>query len=123
MKIIINRGFCMNLSRIVVLRNSQKVVDYKIDNDICEFKAEKGDRIEVKLRNLDATLSSVASFVCHDGNATVSVSPTMLTRRWEMANYKILPYLSILLIVFRVVVKSEMFVWLGTAVLILTVVS
>lgn len=118
MKIIVNRGFTNLLTRIVVSRNGQEVADCHADKDYCEYEAKKGDRIVVSLRNV-----TVAQFVCEGDNDTYYISPTMACKRWELASFKILPYLTLIFLALRGSVESAAYEWFCIGMLLVTVLS
>lgn len=116
MKIIVNRGFSNILTRIIVFKNSQIVMVCPHKKDYCEFDAKEGDEIVVKLKSHD----TIASFVYHEGNDTFYIGPTTMCRRWELANFKIFPFLSLFFIILSASIKSDAYEWfcVGTIVLL-----
>lgn len=123
MKIIVNRGFENMLTSIVVFKNGQLAIACPIQKDFCEMDAKEGDRIEVKLIALGMISQRLVSFNFQEGKDTVYIRPTMLCKRWEMANYRVLPYLSLLLLVLQSVTTSAACKWLCAGVLVLTALS
>lgn len=123
MKIIVNRGFENMLTRVVVFKNARPIIVCPIQKDFCEIDAKEGDRIEVKLIALGMISQRLVSFNFQEGKDTVYIRPTMLCKRWEMANYRVLPYLSLLLLVLQSVTTSAACKWLCAGVLVLTALS
>ena len=123
MKIIVNRGFVNMLTCIAVFKNGQPAIACPAQKDFCEIDAKEGDRIEVKLIALGMIAQRLAAFTYQEGKDTVYIRPTMLYKRWEMANYRVLPYLSLLLLVLQSVTTSAACKWLCTGVLVLTALS
>ncbi len=85
--------------------------------------AKEGDRIEIKLISLGMISQRLAAFTYQEGKDTVYIRPTILCKRWEMANYRVLPYLSLLLLVLQSVTTSAACKWLCAGVLVLTALS
>lgn len=123
MKIVVNRGFENMLTSIVVFKNGQLAIACSVQKDFCEIDAKEGDRIEVKLIALGMISQRLVSFNFQEGKDTVYIRPTMLCKRWEMANYRVLPYLSLLFLVLQSVTTSAACKWLCTGVLVLTALS
>lgn len=123
MKIIINRGFDKAFSRILIIKNADKAIVSHFKKDYCEIKAEDGDRIVIKLGFLDTSKLTVGSFVYHKGIDIAYVSPTTMCKIWEFANFKLLPYLCLLLFVFKVVIESDTYEWFCTCMIVLTALS
>ena len=123
MKIIVNRGFENMLASVVVFKNARPIIICPIQKDFCEMDAKEGDRIEIKLKALGMISQTLASFTYQEDKDTVYIRPTMLCKRWEMANYRVLPYLSLLLLVLQSVTTSAACKWLCTGVLVLTALS
>ena len=123
MKIIVNRGFENMLTCIVVFKNGQPAIACPARKDFCEMDAKEGDRIEVKLIALGMIAQRLSAFTYQEGKDTVYIRPTMLYKRWEMANYRVLPYLSLLLLVLQSVTTSGACKWLCAGFLVLTALS
>ena len=123
MKIIVNRGFENMLTSVVIFKNARPIIICPIQKDFCEMDAKEGDRIEVKLIALGMISQRLVSFNFQEGKDTVYIRPTMLCKRWEMANYRVLPYLSLLLLVLQSVTTSAACKWLCAGVLVLTALS
>lgn len=121
MKIIVNRGFENMLARVVVFKNARPIIVCPIQKDFCEMDAKEGDHIEIKLKALG--MISLASFTYQEGKDTIYIHPTLLCKRWEMANYRVLPYLSLLLLVLQSVTTSAACKWLCAGFLVLTALS
>lgn len=119
MKIIIDRGFTNLFTKIVVFRNANEMAVCPMKKNYCEFDAKEGDKIEIRLR-YSLTL---ASFVCCEGKDTYYFGPTAFCRRWELLNFKIFPYLCLLLFVFQPIVKSEVYDWVCAGMVALTALS
>ena len=86
MKIIVNRGFDNMLTSIVVFKNGHPAIACPIQKDFCEMDAKEGDRIEVKLIAHGMISQRFAAFTYQEGKDTVYLRPTMMCKRWEMAN-------------------------------------
>jgi len=123
MKIIVNRGFENMLTSIVVFKNGQPAIACSVQKDFCEIDAKEGDRIEVKLIALGMISQRLAAFTYQEGKDTVYIRPTMLCRRWEIANYRVLPYFSLLFVVLQAVIKSVAYGWFCAGILVLTALS
>ena len=123
MKIIVNRGFENMLARVVVFKNARPIIVCPIQKDFCEMDAKEGDRIEIKLKALGMISQTLASFTYQEDKDTIYIQPTLLCKRWEMANYRVLPYLSLLFLVLQSVTTSAACKWLCTGVLVLTALS
>ena len=123
MKIIVNRGFENMLTSIVVFKNGQLAIACSVQKDFCEIDAKEGDRIEIKLIAHGMISQRLAAFTYQEGKDTVYIRPTRLCKRWEMANYRVLPYLSLLLLVLQSVTTSAACKWLCAGVLVLTALS
>ena len=123
MKIIVNRGFDNMLTSIVVFKNGQPAIACPIQKDFCEIDAKEGDRIEIKLKALGMISQRLAAFTYQEGKDTVYIRPTMLCRRWEIANYRVLPYFSLLFVVLQAVIKSVAYGWFCAGILVLTALS
>ena len=123
MKIIVNRGFENMLTSIVVFKNGQPAIACSVQKDFCEIDAKEGDRIEVKLIALGMISQRLAAFTYQEGKDTVYIRPTMLCRRWEIANYRVLHYFSLLFDVLQAVIKSVAYGWFCAGILVLTALS
>ena len=123
MKIIVNRGFENMLASIVVFKNGQPAIACSVQKDFCEMDAKEGDRIEVKLIAHGMISQRLAAFTYQEGKDTVYIRPTMLCKRWERANYQVLPYLCLLLLVLQSVTTSAACEWLCAGLLVLTALS
>lgn len=123
MKIVVNRGFENMLTSIVVFKNGQPAIACSVQKDFCEMDAKEGDRIEVKLIALGMISQRLAAFTYQEGKDTVYIRPTMLCKRWEMANYRVLPYFSLLFVVLQAVIKSVAYGWFCAGILVLTALS
>ena len=123
MKIIVNRGFDKALTRIVVYKNGQKAAVSTMEGDCCEVSAKEGDKILVKLGFLDTSMLTIASFACHGEHEIYYVSPTAMYRRWEVANYKLLPSFCALFFLLKIGLRSDTLEWLFVGMIFLTVLS
>ena len=123
MKIIVNRGFENMLASVVIFKNARPIVACPIQKDFCEMDAKEGDHIEVKLIALGMILRRLAAFTYQEGKDTVYIRPTMLCKRWEVANYRVLPYFSLLFVVLQAVIKSVAYGWFCAGILVLTALS
>lgn len=123
MKIIVNRGFDNMLTSIVVFKNGQPAIACPIQKDFCEMDAKEGDRIEVKLIAHGMISQRLAAFTYQEGKDTVYIRPTILCKRWEMANYRVLPYFSLFFVVLQAVIKSVAYGWFCAGILVLTALS
>ena len=123
MKIIVNRGFENMLTSIVVFKNGQLAIACSVQKDFCEMDAKEGDHIEVKLIALGMISQRLVSFNFQEGKDTVYIRPTMLCKRWEMANYRVLPYFSLFFVVLQAVIKSVAYGWFCAGILVLTALS
>lgn len=121
MKIIINRGFNHLFTKVAVFRNEQEITACPMQEDCCEFEARRGDHIAVFFKSIGAL--PVAAFVCQGNDETYYISPTMTCRVWELASFKIFPYLSILSLAFQLVIESETYKWFCAGMLVLTALS
>ena len=91
--------------------------------DWYEIEAKKGDLIVVKLKSFGNIASKVANFVCENENDTIYVNPTKVYKEWEFLNFKIFPYFSLLFIVLKAAVVSELYEWFCTSMIVLTALS
>ena len=123
MKIIVNRGFDNMLTSIVVFKNGHPAIACPIQKDFCEMDAKEGDRIEVKLIAHGMISQRLAAFTYQEGKDTVYIRPTILCKRWEMANYRVLPYFSLFFVVLQAVIKSVAYGWFCAGILVLTALS
>lgn len=111
MKIIVNRGFNKIFSRIIILKNSQEIIVCSSIKDYYEIDAKKGDRIVVKLKAFSTFTSQIANFVCNDEYDTYYICPTIVLRGWELLNFKVLPYFSLLFLVLKISIMSELYIF------------
>lgn len=123
MKIIINRGFEKILTKIVVFKNGQEIIVCPAKKDYCELDAKEGDQIVIKLNSINTFVLTVASFTYHEGNDVFYISPTKAYKIWELLNFKIFPYLSLLFLAFTVVIESDMYKWFCIGMIVLTALS
>lgn len=123
MKFIVNRGFNNTFSRIVVFKNAQRIMVCPMRKDYCEFDAKEGDNIVIKLKYLDTYTMTIASFAYHEGKEIFYAHPTKMCKLWELANFKILPYLSLLFLVLQTTIKSDAYDWFCAGIIVLTALS
>ena len=123
MKIIVNRGFNKIFSRIIILKNSQEIIVCSSIKDYYEIDAKKGDRIVVKLKAFSTFTSQIANFVCNDEYDTYYICPTIVLRGWELLNFKVLPYFSLLFLVLKISIMSELYIFFCTGMILLTALS
>jgi hypothetical protein len=121
MKIIVNRGIDKILTKIVVLKNAQEIVVCPIKQDYCVLEVNEGDQIVIKLRFLDNSTLTVASFAYQEGKDIFYISPTLISRRIELAIFKILPCFCALFYVAKTALKSNTVEWIFTGSIVLTV--
>lgn len=123
MKVIVNTGFGLKPAGIEIVKNEQRIMYSPMKNDCWAFGANAGDRIEVRLKFAGSPRLTVASFVCQEGKDTCYVYPARLYKRLELASFKILPCLCLLLFVFRMLVQSEVYYSLCVGMIVLTALS
>lgn len=123
MKVIVNTGFGLKPAGIEIVKNEQRIMYSPMKKDSWVFGANAGDRIEVILKFAGSPRLTVASFVCQEGKDTCYVYPAMLYKRLELASFKILPCLCLLLFVFRMLVQSEVYYCLCVGMIVLTALS
>lgn len=123
MKVIVNTGFGLKPAGIEMVKNGQRIMYSPMKNDCWVFGANVGDRIEVRLKFACSPRLTVASFVCQEGKDTCYVYPARLYKRLELASFKILPCLCLLLFVFRMLVQSEVYYSLCVGMIVLTALS
>lgn len=123
MKVIVNTGFGLKPAGIEIVKNEQRIMYSPMKRDCWVFGANAGDRIEVRLKFAGSPRLTVASFVCQEGKDTCYVYPARLYKRLELASFKILPCLCLLLFVFRMLVQSEVYYSLCVGMIVLTALS
>lgn len=123
MKVIVNTGFGLKPAGIEMVKNGQRIMYSPMKKDSWVFGANAGDRIEVRLKFAGSPRLTVASFVCQEGKDTFYVYPAMLYKRLELASFKILLCLCLLLFVFRMLVQSEVYYSLCVGMIVLTALS
>lgn len=123
MKVIVNTGFGLKPAGIEMVKNGQRIMYSPMKKDSWVFGAIAGDRIEVRLKFAGSPRLTVASFVCQEGKDTCYVYPARLYKRLELASFKILPCLCLLLFVFRMLVQSEVYYCLCVGMIVLTALS
>lgn len=123
MKVIVNTGFGLKPAGIEIVNNEQRIIYCPMKKDYWVVDANVGDRIEVRLKFAGSPRLTVASFVCQEGKDTCYVYPARLYKILELASFKILPYLCLLLFAFRTVAQSEVYYSLCAGMIVLTVLS
>lgn len=123
MKVIVNTGFGLKPAGIEIVKNERRIIYSPMKKDCWAFSANAGDRIEVRLKFAGSPRLTVASFVCQEGKDTCYVYPARLYKRLELASFKILPCLCLLLFVFRMLVQSEVYYSLCVGMIVLTALS
>lgn len=123
MKVIVNTGFGLKPAGIEIVKNEQRIMYSPMKRDCWVFGANAGDRIEVRLKFAGSPRLTVASFVCQEGKDTCYVYSARLYKRLELASFKILPCLCLLLFVFRMLVQSEVYYCLCVGMIVLTALS
>lgn len=124
MKIIINRGFNNILSRVLVFRNGQKINGWTRKDCFCEFDAKEEDQILVKIKNLDTTTATVASFIFHEGKDTFYISPNKMLNVWEFVSYKVFLCVCLIYIIYKVaMIESNVFDWVFAAMIFIMALS
>lgn len=108
-KIIIERGFEKRLSKAVILRNGQQEATLGIGRNCYEINAQDADNISVKLNGIGLFPTPAAQFTHKAQTAGYHITPTMLLLTWELINYRLLPYLCIILMAFNIIYKNA--VW------------
>lgn len=121
MKIIINRGIEKLLTRILIYKNGNR---YGVSvTDSITIDSNEGDTIVIKLKSLDITTVTIASFVCVSKNDIIFIYPSIPYKIWDAMNFIILPYSCMLLASLRLCVQSEIFGWGCTSLFGLTAIS
>ena len=123
MKVVVNTGFGIKPAGIEIVKYEQRVIYSPMKKDCRVLDANAGDRIEVRLKFAGSPRLTVASFVCQEGKDTCYVYPARLYKRLELASFKILPYLCLLLFAFRMLVQSEVYDSLCAGMIVLTALS
>lgn len=123
MKVIVNTGYGIKPAGIEIVKNEQRIIYCPMKKDCCVLDANAGDRVEVRLKFAGSPRLTVASFVYQEGKDTCYVYPARLYKRLELASFKILPYLCLLLFVFRMLVQSEIYDSLCAGMIVLTALS
>lgn len=122
MKITFNRGFNCILAKITVYKNAQEMAVCSTGKDYCEFDAKEGDDIVLKLTTVGTFVPTVVNFTCPKSN-TIYFGPTMACRIWEIFNFKVFPYLSLLFLVLKSTITSNAYDWFCTCMIVLTALS
>ncbi len=123
MKIIVIRGIGKIFTKIVVFKNGEQVAVCPMRDNYCEIDAKEGDKIVVGLKSIGNTGQVLASFVYHNGNDVLLICPTDLCRKWETANFMVLPVLCMLFFILAKAIESDACEWLFTGTFVLTVLS
>mgnify|MGYP004443278663 FL=1 len=122
MKVIINRGFDRCTAKPIIFINGNKYV-FTNTCDIIECDTKAGDIINVKLMSLDATTVSIGKFICSGELSICHIGPSVFCKIWELVNYKILPYFSIIFLVLKSAIHSTNYNWFCTSMVVLTALS
>lgn len=101
MKIFFNSGYNNALSKLLVFRNGHKISYDKTKSGRYEFVAEEGDRISIKLKYCDTTISTIADFTFSKGKDTFYVYPSKLLKIWELLCYKAFLCICLLFIIYK----------------------
>lgn len=122
MKLFVNRGFENLFTRIVVFKNDQKAAVCPVKMDNCEFDAQTGDQIGIKLQTWGGVFSlKLDSVEVGERKDTLFFGPTMLCKVWEWLNFRLFPTFCLLFIFLRIAAGwSE---WFFTGMLVVTVLS
>lgn len=123
MHIIINRGFENQLTRIIVFKNQEIATSLSFKKDHYNIDANEGDQFSIQLRVLGLHDISIADFSYQPGLDIHYITESWRYKVWEFANYKMLPYLCLLLLGFRSVVESEQYDWICACAIVLTTLS
>lgn len=119
MKLIVNRGFDKIFTRIIVFKNTEKILSCPMKQDYCEFEAKEGERIIVKLKYPDSFTFTIASIDCNGNNDTFYISPTRLFKNWSLVNYMILPGFCFLFYVLQKTTVSDVYSCFFTGLMVL----
>lgn len=123
MKIIINRGFEKRTSKIVVFKNTHTIGDFPTHFDHLELDAQEGDKIEIRMNSFGMPDTTIASFVFTREHGTYYICPNTMYSRWEIANYRYLPYLCLLSLAFRYVIEVEWYDYFCACLFLITPLS
>lgn len=123
MHIIINRGFENQLTRTIVFKNKEIATSLSFKNDHYHLCANEGDQFSIKLKVLGLHEISIADFSYKPGMNICYITESWAYKVWEMANYKILPYLCLVLLGFSAIAKSEQYEWICACAIALTALS
>lgn len=108
LKIIINRGFNNVFTSIIVYKNGQKIKTLPMHQECCEFDAELGDQIIVRLGHPNLV---IASFVCRTNSDTYYIHPKDLFMKWTFLNYMLFPGLFLLFFVLQRAIDLASYNW------------
>lgn len=123
MKIIVNRGFNECLTSFFIFKNGQTIISCPSDKDFCVFTAIQNDLITVKFKSSWNLTFTVCSFICQEEKDLYYINPTKFCKRWEIANYRLFPYLCLLLLILCPILESAAFEWICAGMTALTAVS
>lgn len=123
MKLIINKGLNNVLSKISIIKNSKEEIVYPPGKDYCELNLEDNDKIVVSLKLMDSFKIKLVSFSYPQEKNILYIEPTILCKVWELLNFKLLPYLCIMLLTLKAAISSHTFSWLCAGMVALTALS
>lgn len=123
MKIVVDRGFNNILTKIDFYRNGKKTASCPMEKNYIELDANVGDQITVKLRRGVSLALEIASVTCREQTEVFYIGPSMMCKTWELASFKIFPYLSLLCLVMKSVFQSNGDNWFCAALVTLTALS
>lgn len=124
MKVFVDKGFDSNMDKLCILKNGIDVnVSSKRTDDYIELETNIGDRISIELKSFDTTRRHVSSIVCDQDYQICYIGPTMKCKIWEIANYKILPYVSMFSLVLEPAVQSTCYGWFCASMVVATALS
>ena len=123
MKLIINKGLDNALSKISIIKNNKEEIVYPQGQDYCELNLENDDKIVVSLRMMDSFKIKLISFSYPQEKNVLYIEPTNLCKVWELMNFKLLPYLCIMLLALKAAITSPSFGWLCAGMISLTALS
>lgn len=123
MHIFINRGFEERLSRVIILKNHKKTATLNFTNEYYSLDANHGDYISVSYKNISNLTLRLADFYYTEDIKSIYIYPTALCKIWELLNYRILPYLCLILFAFKAVFESTFYIWGATIMIVITALS
>ncbi len=123
MKLIINRGVNNYPSKIIISENGNEVLKCSTANDICELNLEEDAQVVISLKFWGSLRMRLATFSYTQGREVLYIGPTSLCQVWEFLNFKLFPFLCILLLALKVSINSPLYSWFCTGLIVLTAVS